>query len=390
MDGLPAIAPSTAPNLTAQDGLSALERALRQPLMLGLFLPIQSGGWTPSNAPRSTDWSFNYNARLVVRAEEAGFDLAFGLAQWLGATGHGGHTEYRKYSIDPLMVSAGIAALTRNIMLIATVHVLYGWHPLQLAKMAATLDHMSGGRWGLNLVTGFRAHEPAMFGLASIAHDERYAMAEEFTTIMEDLWRADSELSWQGKYWQLENAYVSPKPLRTRPVMVNSSASEAGLAYAARHSDLIFITSPGGADIDATLATLPAHTQRIKALASAEKREVRTLINPHIICRDSEAEVRAAVQAIYDGEDVAAVDGLVSSHRSGDNASWRAHQRRQRIVGGNVHVFGTPEQVVEQLLRLKAAGCDGVQINFFDFEPDLAHFNAKVLPLMQQAGLRLS
>ena len=67
-----------------------LARACRQPLMLGLFLPIQNGSWTPSTAPRNTDWGFDYNARLTARAETLGFDLAFGLAQWLGADGHGG------------------------------------------------------------------------------------------------------------------------------------------------------------------------------------------------------------------------------------------------------------------------------------------------------------
>ena len=137
---------SHAPDLAKCDGLSALERAKRQPLMLGLFLPIQNGGWTISSTPRDTDWSFNYNAKLVVQAEEAGFDLAFGLAQWLGSDGHGGATNYRKYTIDPLLVTSGVAALTRNIMLISTIHVLYGWHPLHLAKFGATMDHMTCGR----------------------------------------------------------------------------------------------------------------------------------------------------------------------------------------------------------------------------------------------------
>jgi FMNH2-dependent dimethyl sulfone monooxygenase len=389
MDAPIALAPSRAPDLASRDGLSPLERATRQPLMLGLFLPIQNGGWTPSDAARDTDWSFDYNARLIVQAEEAGFDLAFGLAQWLGAHGHGGRTNYRQQTLDPLLVTAGAAALTRNIILISTVHVLYGVHPLHLAKASATLHHMSRGRCGLNLVTGYRPNEFAMFGLPSIAHDERYTMAEEFTEILQTLWRSDSNLTYKGKYWQLNNAFASPTPVNGRPIMVNASASEVGLAYGVKHSDLIFITSPGGADIDAALRTLPALTKRIKQLSAAQGRQVRTIINPHVICRDTEAEVKALVQGILDGEDAQAVDELVQSMRSGDNESWRGHQRRQRIVGGNVHVFGTPEQVVEQLLQLKGAGCDGVQINFFDYEQDLRYFTENVLPLLKQAGLRI-
>lgn len=383
------VAASRAPDLAARDGLSALERAKRQPLMLGLFLPIQNGGWTISTAPRGTDWSFDYNARLIVQAEEAGFDLAFGLAQWLGSEGHGGATKYRKYTIDPLLATCGVAALTHNIMLISTVHVLYGWHPLHLAKLGATMDHMTNGRWGLNLVTGFRPNEIDMFGLDPIPHDERYVRAAEFTEMLDQLWRSEADVTWTGDYWSLKDAYVSPKPVNGRPILVNAGSSEAGLDYAATYSDLIFITSPGGAEIGAALETLPAHTARIKALAAERGREVRTVINPHVICRDTEREVEEICQAILDGEDAPAVDSLVGTMQRGDQESWRGHERRQRVIGGNIQIFGTPEQVVEQFAALKDAGCDGLQINFFDFAPDLAYFADKVLPLMRQAGLRL-
>ncbi|MGE4218445.1 MAG: LLM class flavin-dependent oxidoreductase [Alphaproteobacteria bacterium] len=389
-DSKAAVMPSRAPDLRAQTGKSALQRAMEQPMMLGLFLPIQNGGWTPSSAPRGTDWSFDYNARLMVRADELGFDLAFGLAQWLGADGHGGRTKYRKYSIDPMLVTAGAAALTRNIMLISTVHVLYDWNPLHLAKLGATLDHMTGGRWGINIVTGFRPDEMQMFGIEKVAHDERYVMAAEFSDIMETLWREDSNVTYEGKYWSVRNAYVSPKPVHDRPIMVNAGTSGVGLAYAAKYSDLIFITSPGGADIGPALETLPAHTAKVKALAAENGREVRTIINPHIICRDTEREVKEVCDAIVAAEDPDAVDSLVGMMVKGDTASWRGHERRQRIIGGNLQIFGTPEQVVDQIVKLKKAGVDGIQINFFDFMPDLEYFGERVLPLMKQAGLRLN
>ena len=382
------VAASRAPDLAALDGLSALERAMRQPLMLGLFLPIQNGGWTISTAPRGTDWSFDYNARLVVQAEEAGFDLAFGLAQWLGAEGHGGATQYRKYTIDPLLVTSGVAALTRNIMLISTVHVLYGWHPLHLAKFGATLDHMTGGRWGLNLVTGFRPNEIDMFGLDPIPRDERYVRAAEFTEIMDQLWRSETDVTFEGDYWSVKDAYVSPKPVHGRPILVNAGSSDAGLDYAAKYSDLIFITSPGGAEIGAALETLPAHTAKTKARAAKAGREIRTVINPHVICRETEREVEQVCRAILDGEDAPAVDSLVGTMRQGDQDSWRGHERNQRVIGGNIQIFGTPEQVVEQFAALKDVGCDGMQINFFDFAPDLAYFADNVMPLMKEAGLR--
>ena len=387
-DGRPAHGIPVAPNHKADRGTSALDLATSQPLMLGLFLPIQNGGWTPSKAPRGTDWQFDYNAALTVRAEELGFDLVFGLAQWLGAEGHGGETAYRKNSLDPMLVTAGTAALTRRIILISTVHVLYDWHPLHLAKMGATLDHMTGGRWGLNVVTGFRPHEMEMFGLESVPRDQRYIMAAEFTEMLNMLWRSEENLTYDGAHWSLRDAYVSPKPLNGRPIMVSAGSSEAGLDYACRYADLFFITSPGGADIADALESLPPHTARIRALAEAQGRQIKTVINPHVICRETEKEVAEVCRAIVEAEDAGAVDGLMGTQKRGDQSSWRGHQRNQRIIGGNVHVFGTPEQVVDQFIQLKDAGCDGMQINFFDFAPDLEFFGERVMPLLTQAGLR--
>ena len=58
------------------------------------------------------------------------------------------------------------------------------------------------------------------------------------------------------------------------------------------------------------------------------------------------------------------------------------------MIGGNVHLVGTPEQIVEWFARLNRAGCDGVQVNFFDYLPDLEFFGREVIPLMREAGLR--
>ena len=370
-------------------GLTPLQTAMRQPLMLGLFLPIQSGAWSPSMAPRDTSWTFDYNARCAVRAEDLGFDLVFGLAQWLGKGGYGGAMRFRETSTDPLIVTAGLAALTRRILLISTVHILYGWHPLHLAKFGATIDSISGGRWGLNVVTGYKPSEFEMFGLDPIEHDRRYVMADEFTTILERLWSEDEELTFEGRFWKTNKAFVTPKPVHGRCILVNAASSGVGLAYATRHSDLIFITSPAGADPEKACAALPPHNARIKAAARENGREVRTIINPHVICRDTEREARAQYQAILDHQDPVAADNFHATFMGGDQASWKQTSRDQWVVGGNVHLVGTPEQVVEHIVRRRHAGGDGVQVNFYDYLPDLEHFGSRVLPLMKQAGLRL-
>lgn len=369
--------------------MNPLESARQHPMMLGLFLPVQSGGWSPSLAPRGTDWSFDYNVALTRRAEELGFDLVFGQAQWLGHDGYGGKTRYRAQSLDPFIVAAGLSAVTSRILLISTLHILYGpLHPLHVAKFGATIDHMSGGRWGINVVTGFAPDEFTMFGMQAIEHDRRYEMAAEFTSAMNLLWQSERNVTFDGDFWSLREAFVSPRPRYGRPIIVNAASSPAGLDYAARYADMVFITSPGGAEINAALASLPDHTSGIKARARSYGRDVGLIINPHVICRETEKEARDAYDAIVEAGDSEAVDRLVGRMQSGSTASWRGHERNQRIAGGNIQLIGTPEQVVDWLVRLRAAGCDGVQINFFDFAPELEFFGERVLPLMRQAGLR--
>ena len=288
---------STAQPHDTSDGLTPFERAAQNKMLLGLFIPLQNGAWTPSLYPRSTDWTFEYNAECTVRAEEMGFDLVFGLAQWHGAGGLGGEMRFRENTQDPLLVTAGLAALTRNIMLISTVHVLYGWTPLLLAKYAATLDHMSNGRWGINMVTGIKQEDFEMFGLDPVEHDLRYEMADELLEVMKELWSSTENVDHEGRFYRMKKGFVSPKPVNGRPIIVNASSSGAGVDPAATHSDLLFITRPAGADVYGLLKT---HNQSIKQRAADAGHTVRTIINPHIICADTEKEAKARKQAFID------------------------------------------------------------------------------------------
>ncbi|MGI9475107.1 MAG: LLM class flavin-dependent oxidoreductase [Hyphomicrobiaceae bacterium] len=369
---------------------SPLSQVLRQPFMLGLFLPIQSGGWSPSTLARTTDWTFDYNAALTKRAEAMGFDLVFGLAQWTPKGGHGGKTRYRETSIDSFMTVSALAAVTSRILLISTIHVLYGpWHPVHLAKFGATLDHISGGRWGANIVTGHIPREAAMFGMVRPDHAKRYDMADEFTTLLKELWSASENLTIDGCYWSMQDAFITPKPQFGRPVLVNATGSVDGIAFAAKHSDIVFITSPSGNQMADALESLPPHTAFIRKAAADAGRRVRTIINPMVVCRPTEKEALRYRDAILDAADDGAVDGFASVTRSGDAVAWRDAKRLNRALGGNLHVVGSPEQVVEHFIALQKSGCDGVQLTFFDFALDLEYFGEAVLPLMQQAGLRV-
>lgn len=379
---------------TAREGYSSprdfadspLSQALRQPLMLGLFLNMQDIRVT--NYPTSNTWTFDYNLAIVQQAEALGFDLAFSRTQWLPKGGYDGEA-----SLDSFIALGAMAAATQSILLISTIHVLYGpLHPLHLAKYGATLDHIAKGRWGINIVTGHRPVEHEMFGRPQIEHDQRYELASELFEVLDTLWHSQDNISFEGRHgWKIKDGYITPKPLYGRPVLVTATGSEAGIDFAARHSDLVFVTNSSGAGITEVLEDLPAHVAQVKARAQAQGREVKVIINPIVVSRDTEAETRAYLEGITGNK----IPTAFGSHRAyaSDAHAWRGRNEGTRNtglgLGGNIEIVGTPDQVVEQLVALKAAGIDGVQLNFHDFAVDLTHFGEQILPRLKAAGLRL-
>ncbi|KAF4483130.1 FMNH(2)-dependent dimethylsulfone monooxygenase [Colletotrichum fructicola Nara gc5] len=358
---------------------SPLSKASRQPLLLGLFLNLQD--IKISTHPTSNTWTFDYNLDLVRKAEALGFELAFSRTQWLPKGGYDGEA-----SLDAFVALGAMAAVTRSILLISTMHVLYSpLHPLHIAKYGATLDHVAKGRWGINVVTGHRAVEHEMFGRQRIEHDKR-------------LWGETENLSYKGRVspWQLENAWITPKPEFGRPILINATGSPAGIEFAAQYSDLIFITSPGTANIESALETLPAHIATIRKVVKSKGRAVKILINPIIVSRDTPEEAWAYARSIAEGTKVQTGTkkfGTANGNYGSDAHAWRGRkgeQEKQGLnIGGNIEIIGSPEQVVEQLEALHKIGIDGVVANFYDFAPDLDYFGQKILPLVKKAGLRV-
>lgn len=369
---------------------SPLSQAGRQPLMLGLFMPTQTGGFSQSTWPRGTDWSFDYNRRLVLRAESFGFDFAFGLQQWAPKGGFGGASHYRENFLDPFMSTVALSALTTRLITISTVHILYGnWHPLHLARFAATADHISGGKFGLNIVTGYDAAEPLMFGMKRIAHDERYVRADEFASVMEALWEGSDNLTHDGRFYQLEGAYVSPQPRYGRPIMVSASASQAGYEYAARHSDIVFTSSPAGAVFERAIEALPEHVKRIRAPYAGTGRSPKVVIFPLVICKPTREQAYAYRDAIVAHADHESIRAYTARHHGGDAQGWKEHVPADRVLGGHIQIVGDPDDVADALQQLHEAGLDGVQIGFYDYAPELEFFAQHVLPLLEARGLRL-
>lgn len=367
---------------------SPLSQKLQQPLLLGLFLNLQDIQF--SDQPTTSSWTFDYNADIVRRADAAGFDLAFSRTQWLPKGGYDGEA-----SLDSFVALGAMAAATQNILLVSTLHVLYGpLHPLHIAKFGATFDHIAKGRWGINIVTGHRAIEHEMFGWNRIEHDRRYEMAAELFDVLHRLWTETENYSHAARLadWKVQNGYITPKPAYGRPILVTATGSPAGIDFAARYSDLVFITSRGGSHIDSALETLPEHIAAIKTRARSYGREVKTIINPMVISRPTEAETDAYLHGILKGRPAPSATGFAQRGYDSDAVAWKgrsdAKHKQGYNLGGNIEIIGTPEQVVEQLAALKRAGIDGVQLGFYDYGPDFDYFTQSTLPLLKQEGLR--
>lgn len=388
-------APSTGralhrPPSPLEDPSSPLSRIARQPLMLGLFLPTQTGGFSQSTYPRDTRWDFAYNRDLTLAAEAHGLDFVFGLQQWVKKGGFGGETNYRENFLDPFISTVALAPLTTRMVTISTVHVLYGsWHPLHLARFAATADHIAGGRFGLNIVTGYDAREPLMFGMERIDHDERYVRADEFASIMEDLWAGEGDLTHHGRWYDLEGAYVSPRPNFGRPIMVSASASPTGFEYAANHSDIVFTSSRSGAPYVDAMKSIPAITAEIDTAFERTGRQHKTIVFPMVVCKETREEAFAYRDAIVSQADTASIVNYDARHRAGDAHGWPEHVPADRVLGGHVQIVGSPTDVADQLEGLHGAGIDGVQLGFYDYGPELDFFAEAVLPILQSRGLRV-
>jgi FMNH2-dependent dimethyl sulfone monooxygenase len=126
----------------------------------------------------------------------------------------------------------------------------------------------------------------------------------------------------------------------------------------------------------------------VKATAAKYGRKIRTLINPMVICRETAAEALAYRDAIVAHGDEGSFHRFESDAHAWRGNSEQRNQAAARAVGGNISIVGSPQQIADYIVRLHRAGIDGVQLSFFDFQPDLEFFGAHVLPLLREAGLR--
>jgi alkanesulfonate monooxygenase SsuD/methylene tetrahydromethanopterin reductase-like flavin-dependent oxidoreductase (luciferase family) len=353
-------------------------------LKLAVFGSNASHGSSITDAEGHIEGDWDEQVRVARAAEDAGFDAIIPVARWKG---HGGATNFNHRSFDTLVWAAGLAAVTSRIQVFSTTHVPT-IHPVRAAKQLASIDHISGGRLGLNVVAGWNAAEFGMFGLGQREHDERYDEADEWVDLMRKLWSEPEPFDFDGKFYSSKGAYSSPRPVqREQPVIMSAGLSPRGKRFAFQNADMIFVQAPD-------LSKLAGDIAEIRAEAAGFDSQLRVCLPTHVVVGDTDQDAQAYWDYyVHERGDVQGAENYLGSLIAGDMRTrspeqWRSFTTGMIAGGGSVPLIGSPERVVEQLQDLSDAGVDGVTMSWVDYERSLNDFKARVMPLLVEAGLR--
>lgn len=343
---------------------------------------------------------------------------------------------FPQVGFDPLEVLAALSRLTSHVGLIATASTTYS-APYDLARRFSTIDHLSGGRAGWNIVTTRYAGAAGNFGLAAHpAHQDRYARAEEFVEVVSRLWEswgagavvndqrggvwADTDLirpvDFHGRFFDVSGALTLPRSPQGRPAFAQAGSSGPGIELAGKTADLVFTAQPD-------IAAGRRFRESVRAAAARHGRD-RVLVLPGVafVLGSTEAEARAAradLEGRVDPEfrwrnlahnaglDAALIDpdrplpaaAIAAAARTSrtDDVVRRSEQTgktfrqlAEELTGlpGGLEFTGTPEQLADLIECWVTEGAaDGFTLQPATLPGSLAQFTDHVVPLLQRRGL---
>jgi pyrimidine oxygenase len=337
----------------------------------GVFLPVASGGWIVSSAtpPLDGGWTQNRDAALI--AEEEGFDFVMAMGKWRG---FGGATSHWGSSLEAVTMMAGIAAITKRIRIWTTLHAILH-NPAVAAKMIATLDQISSGRAGLNIVAGAYRGEFEQMGAwdASLDHDERYALTEEWTQIVKRLWREPS-VTFKGRFFDFRDCVSEPKPAKP-PFVLCAGMSRRGFEFSVREADGCFI---GGRDAAETREA----SRRAHVLAAELGKPIRTYCMMTVITAATDGEAEAKARKYRDGLDEGAVAGMLQSYGVEGNAMTA----RAQGAFMTQTAIGSPARCADQIETfLRDCDIDGLMFITDDYDESLRAIGREILPHLRKA-----
>lgn len=357
-------------------------------LKLGTFSSNLSGGcaMTTIDGVLEADWASTKS--LAQMGDAMNFEALVPVGRWRG---FGGETDFNGAGFESFTWAAGIAASTERAGVFVTSHVPT-MHPVMAAKQAATIDHISGGRFALNIVTGWNAAEIEMFGAPLLPHDERYLVAQEWTDIIRELWQRDEPWSFNGRYFTIKDALLKPQPLqRPHPVLMNAGGSSAGRDFGSRNCDVVFVS----ADMtEQTPEGLKAKVDDYKAYAREHyDREIKVWTYAYVVQGDTQTDADAYLDYYVNQKgDWVGAQNLVEN-MIGNSASFAPETMQEmkfHFIAGwaGYPIVGTKEKVVDTLDALSKTGVDGILLSWPRYIEDMARFQAETYPLLVEAGLR--
>ena len=334
------------------------------------FWPPVYGNWIISTDPTTRDASFEYTKRVTLLAEELGFDTMLLAEHFMNPV------DPTLSQLDAWSTAAALAAVTERIEIIAAVKPGFR-APGVIAKQAADIDHICGGRFAINLVSAWWLTEFEMLGAPVLAHDDRYARSEEFLEIVKGSWTHDS-FSYSGEHYQVHDATLVPKPVqRPHPQVYIGGESDQGRSLGARMADVFLINGRPVHEIDEII-------RHVTCLAAGHGRHPGFGMSAFVICRDTEAEARAELERLvelrqldlkgYDTEVVMLRTVIPGAKSLGTNGGLAAG------------LVGTPDQIAERIGEFEQAGIETLLIQFHPVLEELERFGRQVLPLLTRSA----
>ena len=355
-------------------------------LKLGLFGVNVSNGCAITKVEERFHATWQETLAIAQTADRYGYEALVPVARWKG---FGGATNFNGTNFDTYTWAAGIAQATQRIGVLTTSHVPTV-HPVMAAKQATTVDHISDGRFALNIVCGWFAPELEMFGRDIMEHDIRYEYAAEWIEIIKLLWSREDEFDYEGKFLRIRKGFSMPKPIQKPfPPLMNAGSSGKGRDFAAKYADMAFLhLNP--ADLDGT----KAHIETYRRLARKEYgHEIQIWANGHVTQRETQKEAEDYLRHyVVEMGDDEAVENILKVQGQ-QMQRLQKEQREQakfniKAGWGGYPLVGTADRIVDEMQKLSRIGIDGILLSWVDYLDGLERWQRDIMPRLEQAGLR--
>jgi FMNH2-dependent dimethyl sulfone monooxygenase len=316
--------------------------------------------------------SWEYVSRLARRSEQIGFDLT--LVAELNLNDIKGEDEP---SLDAWSTAAALAALTERLEIMTAVRPTFH-APALLAKQAANIDRISGGRLSLNVVSSWWATEARKYGVQFDEHDDRYARTSEWLDVVQGMW-SRSRFDHSGRFYQVEDAVLEPKPVQKPwPTLYAGGESPAAKALISAKCDAWLTHGDPPETIAPKVADMRERRERL------ELAPMRFGAAGYAVVRPTEEEARREVERITDvrqsAKGFANYQDWIGNTQLEQKVSLQDYSVSNR--GLRAGLAGTPEQVAERILEFERAGLDLLLLQFSPQHEEMERFAEEVIPLV--------